>query len=197
MACHTLNLPYAACDLKDPVSVQAISSGHNKETYPAWSEITFQYPANDKRSAVMLKWYDGGQAASGRSAGRRKNNFTNSGAVIVGEKGTLYAPGDYAQKVELIGSEAIPDVDYVRSPGHFQEWVDAIKGGPAAMSNFANYAGGLTETILLGNLAVWAAPEADSDGKKIEWDAKTLVATNAPEVMPIVKNEYRQGWELE
>ena len=64
------------------------------------------------------------------------------------------------------------------------------------MSNFPDYAGPLTETILLGNLAVWAAPKR-AKGKKIEWDAKNLKATNAPEVMHIVKKEYRKGWALE
>jgi hypothetical protein len=59
-----------------------------------------------------------------------------------------------------------------------------------AMSNFPDYSGPLTETILLGNLAVWA------NGKKIEWDAKELKATNAPEVMRVVKREYRSGWSL-
>ena len=65
------------------------------------------------------------------------------------------------------------------------------------MSNFPDYAGPLAETILLGNLAVWAAPKVGEMGKKIEWDAKNLVATNAPEVMQIVKKQYRAGWELE
>jgi len=39
------------------------------------------------------------------------------------------------------------------------------------------------------SLAVWA-------GKKIEWDAKNLKATNAPEVEAIVKHEYRKGYTL-
>ncbi|MEX0613390.1 MAG: gfo/Idh/MocA family oxidoreductase, partial [Pirellulales bacterium] len=63
-----------------------------------------------------------------------------------------------------------------------------------AVSNFENYSGPLTETILLGNLAVWAANEGE--GKKIEWDAANLTATNAPEVMNVVRREYRQGWTL-
>jgi len=197
MACHTLNMPYAACSLKDPVSVVAITGGHNKETYPAWSVITFEYAATDKRSAVTLKWYDGGRKPPEEILKGAKNAFTNSGGAIVGEKGTIYAPGDYAQNVELIGSDKFPDVDFERSPGHFEEWIRAIKEGKPAMSNFPEYAGPLTETILLGNLAVWAAPEADTEGKKIQWDAKKLEATNAPEVMHIVKKEYRQGWELE
>jgi hypothetical protein len=43
--------------------------------------------------------------------------------------------------------------------------------------------------VLLGNLAVWA-------GTKIEWDAQNLVATNAPDVAPIIKREYRKGYAL-
>ena len=46
------------------------------------------------------------------------------------------------------------------------------------------------QTILLGNLAVWA------DGKKIEWDSKNLKATNAPEVQHIVNKEYHNGYKL-
>lgn len=57
------------------------------------------------------------------------------------------------------------------------------------MSNFPDYAGPLTETVLLGNLAVWA-------GKKIDWDAKTMIARNAPEVASIVNCEYRDGYSL-
>jgi len=60
------------------------------------------------------------------------------------------------------------------------------------MSNFGNYAGPLTETILLGNLAVFAA--ASGEGKKIEWDAEKLMSPNAPEVASIVKKEYRGNY---
>ena len=61
------------------------------------------------------------------------------------------------------------------------------------MSNFANYAGPLSETILLGNLSVWTTGESGK-GKAIEWDAKNLVAKNAPEVADIIKPKYREGW---
>ena len=61
MACHTVNMPYMGLDLKDPTSVQAETSGHNKETYPAWSIITFQFPALGNRAVLKMKWYDGGK----------------------------------------------------------------------------------------------------------------------------------------
>jgi hypothetical protein len=111
---------------------------------------------------------------------------------VIGSKGKLYAPGDYAgDDFSMLGGATKPAVEWVHSPGHFKEFTDAIKGGPAPRSNFADYSGPLTETILLGNLAVWAAPNAGT-GKKIEWDAENLVATNAPEVMGIVKPT--PGW---
>jgi hypothetical protein len=114
-----------------------------------------------------------------------------SGALVVGEKGSLYAPGDYAEKgLQLLGGVEKPEVDFVRSPGHFEEWVRAIKGGEQAMSNFPNYASPLTETVLLGNLAVWA------DGPKVEWDAQMLTAKGADDLDKIVKKEYRQGWTI-
>jgi len=52
MACHTFNMPFAALNLRDPVSVQAETSGHNKDSYPKWSVIAFDFPATDKRAAV-------------------------------------------------------------------------------------------------------------------------------------------------
>ena len=197
MACHTMNMPFIACDLLNPTSVVAITSGHNEETFPAWSEITYQFPATDKRSAVPMVWYDGGRRPPEKLIEGSRHAFATSGAIIVGEKGTIYAPGDHANNPELIGSESFPDAEFERSPGHFDEWVRAIRGGQGAKSNFPDAAGPLTEVVLLGNLAVWAAPEADTEGKKIEWDAQELEATNAPEVMHIVNKDYREGWGLE
>jgi hypothetical protein len=69
-----------------------------------------------------------------------------------------------------------------------QEFVNAVKGGPAAMSNF-DYAGPLTEVVVLGNLALFT-------DKKVEWDGPRMMATNAPELAPLINKEYRKGWEL-
>jgi predicted dehydrogenase len=186
MACHTFNLPFAAVDLKDPVSVQAEHSGHNKDSYPKWSIITFEFPKNDWRGPVTVKWYDGGKRVDPELLGK---NPSGSGCLIVGEKGKLYSPDDYGGSYELIGNVDKPTVDYEKSPGHFQEFVRAIKTGKPAMSNFPDYAGPLTETILLGNLAVWS-------GEKVEWDAKNLKSTNQPELDKIVNSTYRDGWKL-
>jgi len=75
-----------------------------------------------------------------------------------------------------------------RVPNEDAEWMEACKGGPKALSSF-DYAGPLSEMVLLGNLAVRL-------GRKIEWDTKALRATNAPEADKLIRREYRKGWDL-
>jgi predicted dehydrogenase len=188
MACHTFNMPYMALDLRNPTSVVAETSGHNRDSYPKWSIIRFEFPATDKRPGLTSIWYDGGKRPAADLLDGKQP--AESGSLVIGEKGKLYSPSDNGGDRQWLGGVEEVEVPYPASPGHFEEWVRAIKGGEPAMSNFPDYAGPLTETILLGNLAVWA------DGKKIEWNAKTLEATNAPEVRQIIQPEYRGSYSL-
>lgn len=194
MACHTVNMPYMALNLRDPVSIQAECSGHNKDSYPKWSIITFDYPALGDRGPLKLFWYDGGKRPDKELLEGKP--MEGSGCLVIGEKGKLYGTVDYCEKeIMPIGNITFPEVKPIESPGHFEEWVRAIKGGEPATSNFATYSGGLTETILLGNLAVWAA--ASGKGNKVEWDAKNLRSPNMPELDAIIKPKYRPGYTLD
>ena len=188
MACHTANMPFMALDLRDPISVVAETSGHNKDSYPKSSKITFEFNGNGKRGPVTLHWYDGHNIPPAELMPGIK--YSDSGCMIIGNKGKLYSPNDYGAEIQITDGVDVGDPDFVHSPGHFEEFAIAIKEGKQAMSNFPDYAGPLTETILLGNLAVWA------DGKKIEWDAKHLRTKNAPEVADIVRPKYRKGYSL-
>ncbi len=195
MACHTVNMPYMALDLRDPTGVQAETSGHNRDSYPKWSIIKYDFPANGNRPAVTMTWYDGGKTPSPDLFDDVP--MSKTGVLLIGDKGKLFAAGDYCERgYKLLGGATDVKVEFEQSPGHFTEYANAIKGGPPARANFSNYAAPLTETILLGNLAVWAAPEAGVQGKKIEWDAKNLKPTNAPEVEGIVRPTYRAGYKL-
>jgi len=195
MACHTVNMPNMALDLRNPTSVQAETTGHNKDSYPSKSTITFEFPANDWRPALKMVWYDGGRLPSRELLRGRKP--TISGSLIIGDKASMYAKGDYAEQgIEFIGDVSVPEVKFVESPGHVEEWIRAIRGGEPAMSNFADFAGPLTETILLGNLAVWAA-DKEGLGPKVEWDAKNLKSTNVTGLETIVKPVYREGYTLD
>lgn len=218
MACHTMNLPFQACDLRNPLSVTAETSGHNKDSYPKWSIIKYEFGANSHRGPVTLYWYDGGKKISPDLLNGQK--VGDGGCLIIGDKGKLYTSNDYGAGGTLIGVDPI-EVDFPKSPGQFDEFVRAIQGGEPAMSNFPDYAGPLTETVLLGNLAVWA------EGRTVGWNPRRLQAVNPkgslyvspsevgnrgfftatrgctpeeyvqtmPDLAHIIKGEYRKGWD--
>jgi hypothetical protein len=75
-----------------------------------------------------------------------------------------------------------------RSSGHHKEWIQACKAGKPARSNF-DFAGPLTEAVLLGTIAV-------RTGKKLYWDSKNLRITNVPDANKYINPPYRKGWYL-
>ncbi|MEX0716724.1 MAG: Gfo/Idh/MocA family oxidoreductase [Planctomycetaceae bacterium] len=192
MACHTMNMPVMALELFDPTSVTADSTGIiENETWPKSSTIEFQFPARGDRPACKMVWYDGSRKPD--PALLQGAKMTASGALLIGDAGTLYAPGDYAERYQLLPGDKFaefkkPEPSLPRSPGHFREFGIACRGGEKAMSNF-DYAGRLTATQLLGNVALRV-------GGKIEWDAKSRKITNAPEANQFLTREYREGFGL-
>jgi hypothetical protein len=81
-----------------------------------------------------------------------------------------------------------PEPFLTRPASQHAEWIEACKTGSPTGSNF-EYAGWLTETNHLGNVAYRA-------GKKLQWDPVNLRATNCPEAQPFIQREYRSGWKL-
>lgn len=211
MGCHLMNMPFMALDLRNPISVQAETTGHNRDSFPTKSRVTYQFAATDKRPLLVMHWLDGGHLppqellesfySSGNTPPRDAKNhaeplkYIDNGALIIGEKGMLYSPSSNGSEFQLSGVEEVP-VSFREPINHFEEFVLAAKGGKPAVSNFPDYSVPLTETVLLGNLAIWAANEPDVPGKKIEWDAKSLAATNAPELAALIRREPRAGYSL-
>jgi hypothetical protein len=143
-------------------------------------------------------------------------NVSDSGVLIVGEKGAFYSSDDYCGVYELKGVEKIK-VDYEKAEdkgnndlNNMYELFRAKRAGDPKIckSNFIDRAGPLTETILLGNLAVWAAAKGGANGEmgdwgeKVAWDAKNLKVTNlaelkTPRVADLVKPVYAEGHRLD
>jgi predicted dehydrogenase len=203
MACHTANMAFRALKLGYPTSIVAENGEINPETYPGWATITFQFPArNDGMPPVKLVWYEGhrdGQKNLPSKELLRGENPPGSGSLLVGDKGTLYSPNDYGAAYVLLPKKNFegfkkPAPTLPRNgkgdDGMKAEWVRAImENKPSvAYSNF-DIAGLLTETILLGNVAMRA-------GKKLEWDGESMKFTNSPEAEKFLHFEYRKGWTL-
>lgn len=193
MACHTANMAVMALNLFDPVSIEAVESAGivDNESFPKYSRIEFQFPAIEGRGPVKFTWYDGGKRPQKELL--HGKNFADSGTLIIGKEGTLYSPNDYGSEYVLLPDDAYtdykkPEPSLPRTDNHFGEYAAACKGGPKAMSNF-DYAGRLTETILLGNVALRA-------GQKVEWDAKNMKITNIKDADHLITREYRKGFGL-
>ncbi|MBN2473876.1 MAG: Gfo/Idh/MocA family oxidoreductase [Pirellulales bacterium] len=184
MACHEMNMAHMGLNFHNPISVQAVTSKHNKDSFPKWSVITYEFADDDSRPGVKMVWYDGGKMPNEALFEGQK---PSGSSLIVGDKGKINGG-------QLIGGTDM-EVEYPKSPGHFEEWVRAIRGGEPAVSNFPDYASPLTETVLLGNLAVWVA--ADGEGPKVQWDSKNMKATNIDGLESLVKPQYGEGYTLD
>jgi predicted dehydrogenase len=219
MACHQLTVPFASCGLRDPVSVVARTTGHDFDSFPASSIIKFEFPETSERPAIPFWWYDrkGNKPPAEVFAKWGIDKVADSGVLVVGEKGAFYSSDDYCGKYELRGVEKVQaDFEPAESTGKgndvdnmFELFRAKQAGDPKiAKSNFVDRAGPLTETILLGNLAVWAASQGGTGGamgewgEKVEWDAKNLQVTNlaalkTPRVADLIKPVYPAGYTLD
>ncbi len=193
MGCHVLDGPNWALKLNNPTSVEIVESSELfKESAPAWAILRYEFPQRGSMPPVSLTWYDGGKLPPRPK--EMQKDFPESGSLFIGSKGKIVTD-TYGMNLSLLPESKMKD--YAKPPqtipripnndSHF-DWIRACKGGPEASSNFA-VSGPFTEMVLLGNLTLRA-------GKKIEWDAKNMRATNAPELAPLIKKEYRSGWTI-
>ncbi len=190
MGCHIMDASFTALKLGYPTAVEAESEGNTEESGPAWSIIHYEFPARQGMPPVDVYWYDGGKKPPRpESIGEDVElGDGDNGTLFIGDKGMVTC-GEYSGAPRLIPYEK-PGVprSIPKSPGHYQEWLVACKGGPPASGNF-DYAGPFTEMVLLGNLAI-------RTGERIEWDGPNMKATNVAKANQYVKRDYRRGWTL-
>jgi predicted dehydrogenase len=188
MGCHIFNMPFMALDLRDPLTVQAQTSGHNRETFPEWAMVHYEFGERNGRAPVSLTWYDGGKRPDASIVGGEAPG--GNGSIVVCEHATIFNHDESNTQFTIVGGEKIPDIQVDESPGHMAEFARAALGGKPARSNFPDYSGPLAETVLLGNLAVWA------DGPKVEWDAKNLQTKGTHEFDGLIRPAFREGFSV-
>lgn len=201
MGCHGFDPAFRALKLEYPTSVEAVSTGVNKETFPLASMVRYEFPARGDMPPMQLTWYDGGMRPArpkdleaGLPMGKSEN-----GALYIGNAGIIMT--DVAGRNPRLVPEScmktykMPPKTLPRSPGHFQEWIDACKGGQPAGSNF-DFASRLTETVLLGCVALRPELREAMARQRLEWDGAKHQFTNVPEANKFLRTEYRAGYSL-
>jgi predicted dehydrogenase len=194
IGCHQLSTAFKVLKLGHPTSVEASSTNWqlgdeiSKETAPRASVVRYRFPANGDRPPVEIIWYDGGikpprpdELEPGRPFG------TDDGIMYVGDKGKILGHRlipESRQKSYGKPPQVVP-----RSPGHYQEWLNACKGGAPAGANFADHAAHLAEVVLLGNIAIRTT-------EKLEWDGENMRFKNSEAANALINPPYRTGWSL-
>lgn len=196
--CHVVDPSFWALDLGSPVSIQAQAKNYNPkkhaDTFPAGSIITFHFPAKGRRGPIKLVWYDGKEKLPRPKDLEAERKVPSTGAIVYGDKGTIMHGSHGAGGVRIIPESKmkaykLPAKSLPRARGHHNNWLQAIKKGRQAGSNF-DYGGPLTEIARLGIIAT------RMPGRKLEWDGNKVRFTNCEEANQFINPPSRKGWVL-
>lgn len=229
MGCHIIDVPFKALKLKYPVDVECSvgtvytkmwSAEYHPEGCPASSLVTLSFEATEVNdSPLKMIWSDGGIKPARPEGISADIEIRPNGIIFIGEKGVitsdvygidpkLYKPGEDVRLADRIEDPRYNLPEY----GHQTSWVTACKAGfespeHQALTSSFDFAGPLTESILMGNLAIRSyniriENEGENAGhtyigrKKLIWDGKHMKVTNFDPANQYVHRVYREGWEL-
>jgi len=218
MGAHLIDQPFWALELTYPTSIEATSTPwgtapvpveyaststppataprRRPVSYPAATTVHYTFPARGSQPPVRLSWYDGGLFPRRPDALPDDIPLTSEGGVIfVGEKGVLmndtYGANPRLYPVSLLESALAVPQHYPRITwSHELNWAKACKGQAQASSPI-DYAAQLTETMLLGIVALRAG-----QGQRIDYDGDAMRITNFPEANQYLSRPYRAGWAI-
>ncbi len=196
--CHVVDPVFWALDLGSPSSLVAEVKDYDPRTqgdaFPKGEKITYQFPAKGDRGPITMHWYSGTERIPRPPELDPEDKDIRTGAVVIGDKGTIVYGSHGAGGVRLIPAARMqafrrPQRTLSRIKEHHWDWLEAIRTGRKAGSDFL-YGGPLTELALLGVIAI------KQPGRKLEWDGQAGRFTNSPEANAHLNPPYRKGWEL-
>ena len=220
MGCHLIDPAFKTVGLGYPseveCSVAAVyekmwSASNYPDSCPLASTVILKFPNKNGKQPIELHWTDGGirpERPDELLPTEIMGDEDGSGGVIIeGTKGKIMC-GTYGSNPKLLPTNRMENLNVkqtlARVPeGHYVQWVNAcIAGyGKNELSSSFDYAGPLTESILMGNLALRSWQLQNEKGayigrKKLDWDAVNMKITNFDEANQFVKRAYRSGWNI-
>ncbi|MBK9389008.1 MAG: Gfo/Idh/MocA family oxidoreductase [Bacteroidetes bacterium] len=162
----------------------------NDVAFPLSCVVRFKFKAQASLPAFDLIWWDGGirpvNPEEWEAAGK---TLEREGMMFVGDKGKIIA-GFRGEEPVLVANGKVTASEkepQERRNGN-DVWIESFKNNTQSAGSFI-YAGPVTETILLGGVALRA-------GKKVEYDSAAMKITNLPDANKYLVREYRKGWEM-
>ena len=199
MGCHILDPAFYALELGAPSEIQATSTHYipeiESQTYPSASIVRMKFPKRGNHPELKLTWSDGRIQPPVPDEFSNGEQFTLSGAMLIGDNGKITHNSHGASGVKIIPEEKMLEYNQPKSyiprvnTSHEKDWIRACKDGNPASSSF-DYGGPLTEMALLGMIAIRCKNE------KLLWDSKNLRFKNNEKANSLLHKEYRKGWNL-
>jgi predicted dehydrogenase len=199
MGSYSFDTIFRVLKLDAPQSVESSSSERYDETYPLASIVRYTFPARGDMPPVKFSWYDGGlQPTRPDELGDERlvkgdDEEDNEGLLFIGDRGKILCGFNGAHPKLIpeakMNSYKQPPKSLPRSPGNEREWLDACKGSKVKPGGNFEFAGRVTETLLLGNVAL-------RSGQRLSWDPAALKVPNSDAAQKYVRPERRRGWEL-
>ncbi len=232
VGCHLIDIPFRTLGLKYPkdaecsvgsVYSQMWTADYHPEGCPASSFITLHFAETAKsKSPIEMTWSDGGIRPSHPDIIPANSDIggkdSANGVLIIGEKGIISTNINDASPLmpKLYLNDGTTEFGPENGPtdepeyGHQRMWVDACKAGfnsseHKGLTSSFDYAGPMTETVLMGNLAIrsYMLRKENEQGKmeffarkKLLWDGENMRITNLEEANQFVGREYRKGFEV-
>ncbi len=191
MGCHILDPVFAATGVTIPLKVRSEGDKPNADSWGLDNQVHYTFRGTSYTTETFqLHWYNGklrpGEEVT-RLLGSRK--LHDQGSIYIGTEGVLYSP--YIGPPVLLPEERYQGKTMPKVPGdnHYLQFVEACRGNGQTSAPF-DYAGPLTEAVLLGCLAT-RFPKTT-----LEWNADTMTITNEKSANQFVKREYRKGFEV-
>lgn len=192
--CHIFDPVFTALEIGAPLRVSAESESVSDEVYPGWTIATYEFPGTAYTAGKNITgvWMDGGKKPAVSLSPHLPKDFElpSSGSIVIGEEGTLLIPHVGEPKLFPEDKFANYPVPALEPVDHYHQFVEAALGNGTCGSNFA-YAGPLTETVQLANIA------NRFPGQVLEWDAATMEITNFSKGNKFLRRKYRRGWEVD
>ena len=226
MGCHLMEPPFKVLGLGYPIAAScSISSfytgpfvrGYYPDSPPAASHITLLFDGKEKGKHIEMHWMDGGiqpERPEELSPNEMMGDGGN-GVIMVGTKGKImcstYGANPLLLPLSRNAEVQVPQT-IARVPGgadgHYAQWVNACIAGykskeADSLSAPFSIAGPLTESVLMGNLAIRSYDVKEIIGSKekypgrgiqLLWDGPNMKVTNFDAANQFVKRTYRQGW---
>lgn len=191
--CHILDPVFTALKISGaPRELTADHTGMNDEVWPAQTSVKYTFPGTEYTTgrSLSISWDDGGRLPSVRGSHVPATTaLPSSGSLFIGEEGSLVLPHYRTPLLYPLDKFAEKKIEPAENLDHYHGWVDGCVSGVQPSDGF-DYAGPLTEAVLLGNIAVRYR------GQKLQWDADALQVTNLPDANQWVNRDYRKGWEI-